>query len=122
MEQIPILDEERIETKCPEAELWRAVINQAIDDLSDPDLREAALEWFTLVSEKPGTFRWVCHHLDLNASAVWSALMQRRDRKNRTKLVARRAASKRLKPDEHRSRLGSMHSRRENRKSLAARF
>jgi hypothetical protein len=119
VEQVPILNEERIETKTPEAELWRAVIDQAIDDLSDPDLREAAVEWFTSVSEQPSTFRWVCQHLDLDASAVWSALMQRRDR---AKLVARRDASKRLKPDEHRPRLGPMYSRRENRKSLAARF
>ena len=122
MEQIPILNEERIETKTPEAELWRSVIDQAIDDLSDPDLGEAAVEWFTSVSEEPGTFRWVCEHLDLNASAVWSALRQRKDRKNRAKFFAcaDASASKRLKPDEHRRRLGPMYSRRE--KSLAARF
>jgi hypothetical protein len=122
MEQIPILNEERIETTSPEAELWRAVIDQAIDDLSDPDLGEGAVEWFTSVSEEPGTFRWVCHHLDLNASAVWSALIKRKHRKNRVKLVTRDDASKRLKPDNHRRRLRSMYSRRENRKSLAARF
>jgi hypothetical protein len=122
MEQTPILNEERIETKTPEAELWRAVIDQAIDDLSDPDLGEAAVEWFTSVSEQPGTFRWVCEHLDLNASAVWSALTQRKDRKNHAKLFACADVSKRLKPDEHRPRLGSMYSRRENRKSFAARF
>ena len=122
MEQIPILNEERTDTKSPEAELWRAVIDQAIADLSDPDLGEAAVEWFTSVSEQPGTFRWVCEHLDLNASAVWSALINRKPRKNRVKLVARDDASKRLKPDNHRRRLRSMYSRRENRKSLAARF
>jgi hypothetical protein len=122
MEQIPILNEEGIDTTSPEAELWRAVIDQAIDDLSDPDLGQAAVEWFTSVSEQPGTFRWVCHHLDLNASAVWSALINRKHRKNRVKLVARADVSKRLKPDNHRRRLRSMYSRRENRKSLAARF
>jgi hypothetical protein len=122
MEQIPILNKERIETKTPEAELWRAVIDQAIDDLSDPDLGEAAVEWFTSVSEQPGTFRWVCEHLDLNASAVWSALSQRKNRKKPAKLFAYASASKRLKPDEHRPRLGSVYPRRENRKSFAARF
>ena len=122
MEQIQVLQEERIKIESPEAELWRAVINQAIDDLSDPDLGEATVEWFTSVSEQPGTFRWICAHLDLNASAVWSALAQRKDRKNPAKLLACGAASKRLKPDEHRSRLGLMYSRRENRKSFAARF
>ena len=121
MEQIPILNKERIETKTPEAELWRAVIDQAIDDLSDPNLREAAVEWFTSVSEQPGTFRWVCHHLDLNASAVWSALIQRKDRKS-AKLVARGDGSKRFKSNNNRRRLGSIYSRPENRKSLAARF
>jgi hypothetical protein len=49
MEQIPILNEERTDTKSPEAELWRAVIDQAIDDLLDPDFGEAAVEWFTSV-------------------------------------------------------------------------
>jgi hypothetical protein len=122
MEQIPILIEERIETKTPEAELWRAVIDQAIDDLSDPDLGEATIEWFTSASDEPGTFRWICVHLDLNASAVWAALSQRKDRKKPAKLFACAAASKRLKPDEHRPRLGSVYPRRENRKSFAARF
>jgi hypothetical protein len=122
MEQTPILNDERTDTKSPEVDLWRAVIDQAIDDLSDPDLREAAIEWFTSVSEQPSTFRWVCHHLDLNASAVWSALMQRRDRKNCAKLVSRRDASKRFKPNNNRRRLGSIYSRPDNRKSLATRF
>jgi hypothetical protein len=122
MELIPILNEERIETKTPEAELWRAVIDQAIDDLSDPDLGEAAVEWFTSVSEQPGTFRWVCEHLGLNASAVWSALTQRKDRKNHAKLFACTDASKRRKTYKHRPRLGSIYARRENRKSLAVRF
>jgi hypothetical protein len=122
MEQIPILIEERIETKTPEAELWRAVIDQAIDDLSDPDLGEATIEWFTSASDEPGTFRWICVHLDLNASAVWAALSHRKDRKKPAKLFAGAAASKRLKPDEHRPRLGSVYPRRENRKSFAARL
>src|SRR6266542_3785944 len=105
MEQIPILNEERIETKTPEAELWRVVIDQAIDDLSDSDLGETTIEWFTSASDEPGTFRWICVHLDLNASAVWAALTQRKDRKKPAKLFACAAASKRLKPDEHRPRL-----------------
>ncbi len=123
MEQIPILIEERIETKTPEAELWRAVIDQAIDDLSDPDLGEATIEWFTSASDEPGTFRWICVHLDLNASAVWAALSQRKDRKKPAKLFVCAAASKRLKPDEHRPRLGSVYpSARKPQKCFAARF
>ena len=88
MEEIRILNEERIEPQSPEAELWRAVMEQAIDDLSDPDLGEAAVKWFTSVSEEPSTFRWVCEHLNLDASAVWFALAQRNDRKSPAKLVA----------------------------------
>jgi hypothetical protein len=122
VEPIPILTEGRIETKTPEAELWRAVIDQAIDDLSDPDLGEATIEWFTSASDEPGTFRWICVHLDLNASAVWAALSQRKDRKKSAKLFACAAASKRLNPDEHRPRLRSVYPRRENRKSFAARL
>jgi len=116
MEEIQILQEERIEIKTPEAELWRAVIDQAINDLSDPDLGQAAIEWFTSVSEQPGTFRWVCEHLNLNASAVCSALAQRKDRKNPAKLLVCAAGSKRPK----RERWGSAYSHRENR--FAARF
>ena len=88
MEEIPILNDERIEPRSPEAYLWRAVMEQAIDDLSDPDLGEAAVEWFTSVSEEPSSFRWVCEHLNLDASAVWAALAQHNGRKNPSKLVA----------------------------------
>jgi hypothetical protein len=111
MEQAPALNQERIRTETPEAELWRAVIDQAIADLSDPDFEQAAVEWFASVSEQPGTFRWVCEHLNLNASAVCSALAQRKDRKNPAKLLVCAAASKRPK----RERWGSAYSRRENR-------
>jgi hypothetical protein len=116
MEQVPALNQERIRTETPEAQLWRAVIDQAIADLSDPDFGQAAVEWFTSVSEQPGTFRWVCEHLNLSASAVCSALAQRKDRKNPPKLLLSAAASKRPK----RERWGSAYSRRENR--FAARF
>jgi hypothetical protein len=115
VEQVPILTEERIELQTPEAELWRAVIDQAMADLSDPDLSEAAVSWFTSVSEESCSFRWVCEHLNLNASAVWSALARRNDRKNPAKLLAQ---SKRPKLDGHRSGVRSMYSRR----VIAARF
>ena len=77
MEQIQILQEERINTPTAEANLWLAVIEQAIEDLSDPDLREAALEWFASTSDRPASFRWICDYLDLNASAVCIALTRR---------------------------------------------
>ena len=82
MEQIQILQEARIETPTAEANLWLAVIDQAIEDLSDPDLREAALEWFASTSYSPASFCWICDHLDLNASAICAALMRRQSPKN----------------------------------------
>jgi hypothetical protein len=66
--------EERITTEIPDANLWRAVIDQAIEDLSQPNLRQAAVDWFTSSAQGPGSFRWACDHLDLNPSAVWAAL------------------------------------------------
>ena len=111
MEQVQILQEERIQTETPEADLWCAVIERAIGDLSDPDLGQATLEWFASASDQPGTFRWICEHLDLNASAVWAALTQRESRKDPPSACAS-APNKRRKPNEHQSRLDSMYSRR----------
>jgi hypothetical protein len=82
MEEIQILQEGRINTPTAEANLWLAVIEQAIEDLSNPDLREAALEWFTSTSDRPATFRWICDHLHLSASAVCTALARRESRNN----------------------------------------
>ncbi len=82
MEQLQILQEERINTPTAEANLWLAVIDQAIEDLWDPDLREAALEWFASTSDRPASFRWICDYLDLNASAVCARLTPRQGRQN----------------------------------------
>lgn len=77
MEDIPTLSDERIQIKTPEVDLWLAVIDQAIGDLSDPDLCNAAAEWFTSTSDQPGTFLWICEQLDFDAPAVRSALFKR---------------------------------------------
>jgi len=77
MEQIQIFQEARIKTPTSEANLWLAVIDQAIEDLEDPDLRDAALEWFASTSDRPASFQWICDHIDLNASAVCAALTRR---------------------------------------------
>jgi hypothetical protein len=111
MEHVQILQEERIQTETPEADLWRAVIEQAIEDLSDPDLNESTVQWFTSASDHPASFRWICVLLDLDASAVWAALKQRGSRKDPPSACAS-APNKRRKPNEHRSRLDSMYSRR----------
>ena len=94
-EQIQIFPEERIKTPTSEANLWLAVIDQAIEDLSDPDLREAALQWFASTSDRLASFRWICDYLDLNASAVCAALRRRESRQNlhAGKFVSRALAS-----------------------------
>ena len=99
MEQIQILQQELIKTSTSEANLWLAVIYQAIEDLSDPDLRQAALEWFASTSDRPASFRWICDHLDLNASAVCSAVIRRESRQNHhtRKLFSRGLASGKLR-------------------------
>ncbi len=66
--------EGEIKKDFPEATLWLAVIDQAIDDLSDPTKHQAATDWFTSAAQGPGSFRWACDHLDLNHAAVWAAL------------------------------------------------
>ena len=77
MQEIPTLSEERIKLTCPEVDLWLAVVDQAIGDLSDPDLCDAAAKWFTSTSDQPGTFLWICEQLDFDAPAVRSALFKR---------------------------------------------
>ena len=96
IEQTQILQESRIKIPTAEANLWLAVIDQAIEDLSNPDLREPALEWFASTSDRPATFRWICDHLDLNASA---AVIRRESRQNHhtRKLFARGLASGKLR-------------------------
>jgi hypothetical protein len=93
MEQVKILQADRIKADTPEADLWRAVIEQAIEDLSEPDLEELTVKWFTSASDQPMTFRWICVHLDLDASAVWAALKQRDSRKDPPKPVTCAPAS-----------------------------
>ena len=55
-----------------ERDLWASVLLQAIDDLTEgPEFLQAkAQRWFESRSEEPRTFRWVCHHLNLDSAAV----------------------------------------------------
>ena len=60
----------------PEAELWTAVIRQAIQDLSSdsPDKRKAASLWFTSTSDGACSFIWSCLVIDVEPTFVHSAL------------------------------------------------
>ena len=63
-----------------EKALWTAVLVQAIDDLAGvktgchlfalPRLRHFARLWFTSDSHEPGSFRWICDQLELDASRL----------------------------------------------------
>jgi hypothetical protein len=72
--EIQALGQERIREDAAEMNLWRAVIGQALDDLSQPKLHQAAMDWLASTEHGPGSFRWICDHLDLNPSAVSAAL------------------------------------------------
>jgi hypothetical protein len=58
----------------PEAELWAAVLTQAIDDLDGmrllPVIRRSAKCWFQSKNHDPGSFLWICEFLGLAASSV----------------------------------------------------
>jgi hypothetical protein len=58
----------------PEAELWAAVLIQAIDDLHGmrllPVIRRSAECWFQSKNHDPGSFLWICDFLGLAASTV----------------------------------------------------
>ena len=64
----------------PEAELWTAVIVQAIKDLSsqDPRERRSASLWINSQSDAVHSFIWVCRITDIEPSFVRSALHRAR--------------------------------------------
>jgi hypothetical protein len=61
----------------PEAALWHAVILQALEDLGYEQRRQPALRWFLSSTGQVGSFRWVCHQLDLDPSAVRKSALNR---------------------------------------------
>jgi hypothetical protein len=61
--------------QSPEVRLWRAQIYCAIDDLLHNDWRRVdARRWIRSDKQHIGSFRWVCHTLDLDCSAVRRSL------------------------------------------------
>lgn len=50
--------------------LWAAVLQLAADDLTSADarLRRLAQAWFDSTKHGPGSFLWICDHLEINAS------------------------------------------------------
>jgi hypothetical protein len=72
----------------PEAELWTAVILQAIDDLdrrtslSPSWARDSAREWFASDSDVAGSFIWTCHVINVDPSFIRSRLAKKHRMKN----------------------------------------
>ena len=73
-------------TNCsilPEAELWTAVILQAIDDLgrrtrlSPRSAQTDAKEWFASEDDAVGSFIWACHVIDIDPSFIRSRLAKK---------------------------------------------
>jgi vancomycin resistance protein YoaR len=61
-----------------ERELWAAVLTRALDDLAESKKQIArnARAWFFSPSRDIASFNWVCHHLELDPSAVRRELTQ----------------------------------------------
>jgi hypothetical protein len=58
--------------QTPERELLRAMLIQAMMDLSSPKIedRHGAYEWFLHRRKQPRTFRWVCWWLEYDARKI----------------------------------------------------
>jgi hypothetical protein len=72
----------------PEAELWTAVILQAIDDLdrrtslTPRSAQDSAREWFASESDAVGSFIWTCHVINVDPNFIRSQLAKKNRMKN----------------------------------------
>jgi hypothetical protein len=55
-----------------ERHLWAAVLDLAMEDLTDRRIRDEVnvRGWFTSNEYVPGSFLWICDHLELDASTI----------------------------------------------------
>lgn len=65
------------------ARLWAGVVSQAIADMDSRYLSEraAAKRWVYSGESRPGSFLWVCDHLDLDPNKLQTMCMTRDGRK-----------------------------------------
>jgi hypothetical protein len=59
-----------------ERQLWTAVLGLAFDDLRNKNMHNRARLWFTSNNSGPGSFRWICENLELNARAIRRAALR----------------------------------------------
>ena len=77
----------------PEAELWTAVILQAIDDLgrrkrlSPTSAQTSAREWFASEDHAVGSFIWTCHVIDVDPNFIRSRLAKKQRMQNPVEVV-----------------------------------
>jgi hypothetical protein len=77
----------------PEAELWTAVMVQAIDDLdrrtlsSSISAQHSAREWFASESDVVGSFVWACHVINVDPDFIRSRLVKKQRIKNLEKVT-----------------------------------
>jgi hypothetical protein len=78
---------------APELDLWRAVLQRVLDDLtgyglSDSSKRERAQadarHWINSRATTPGSFRWLCETLSLDPSATRCAILRRKQPEKRS--------------------------------------
>jgi hypothetical protein len=50
--------------------LWLAVLMQAINDFTYSYERARLKPWFTSDNRDPGSFKWICDHLELDSSRL----------------------------------------------------
>jgi hypothetical protein len=66
------------------ARLWAGVISQAIVDMDSSMISEraAAKRWIFFGETRPGSFLWICDHLDLDAGKLQTLCLSRSGRKS----------------------------------------
>lgn len=73
-----------------ERELWSAVLGQAIEDLTDSRAGSegySARLWFESDNHEPGSFLWICDHLELEASSIRRGVLERPSTSGRLRLT-----------------------------------
>lgn len=67
----------------PYRSLWAAVISQAVADMNSHRQTDShyARTWVYSSKDAPGSFRWVCEMLDLDAGKLQTLCMTREGRK-----------------------------------------
>lgn len=64
----------------PEAQIWMAVLRQAIYDLGRKSYVGSARRWMDSRTTTPGSFLWICANLDIDENALKHAVMSRAGR------------------------------------------